>query len=221
MKRVALIAAIVILLSGCSYTDFLPATPSPVPPPATATATIFMTPSQTPTITPTQPTPTFTTTPTLIYLNGVPAATDTWTPQPTLWTLPSATASVQAQALLGNGPFATIIIPGKNLYWGSCDSNLLRVTVKVQDGVPAHSVLIFLRLQDVKTGDTTKWGGGAIMTEAGTGVFTYDLTAKAFEHYHDYLQAWGQYQFVALDAHLGRIGASTMYLNNLTIAPCP
>jgi len=224
MKRAALIAAIALFLSGCSYTDFanlLPQAPTPLPPPATATATIYVTPTETPTITPTQPTPTFTTTPTLIYLNGVPAWTETPTPPATLWMLATATPSVAAQPLLGNGPFATILVPGKQLFWGSCEPSSLKVAVKVQDSVPAHTVLIFLRLQDTKTGDTTTWGGGAIMDRADGGVFTYDLTAKAFEHYHDYLQAWGQYQFVALDSHLKRLGASTQYLNNLTIAPCP
>ncbi len=221
MKRAALIAAILLILSGCSYTDLLPVAPTPLPPPDTATATVYMTPTETPTITPTQPTPTFTLTPTMIYPNGVPANTDTPTPPPTLWMLATATPSVQAQPLLGNGPFATILVPGNKLYWGTCEPSVLMVSVKVQSNVPAHSVLIFLRLQDVKTGDTTQWGGGAIMENEGDGVFTYNLTAKAFEHYHDYMQAWGQYQFVALDRHLARIGGSTQYLNNLTIAPCP
>ena len=222
MKKAVLIAALILFLSGCSYTDLLPKAPTPLPPASTATPTVYMTPTETPTITPTLPTPTFTLTPTLIYLNGVPAMTDTQTPPATLWVLATATPSVEGQSVLvGNGPFSTILVPGKQLFWGTCDPSVLKVTVKVQDGVPAHTVLIFLRLKDTKSNDTTTWGGGAIMDRQGGGVFTYNLTAKSFEHYHDYMQALGQYQFVALDIHLNRIGASSQFLDNLTIAPCP
>ncbi len=225
MKKVAAIAVLILLLSGCSYADFtklLPAAPTPLPPPDTATPTVYMTPTETPTITPTQPTPTYTTTPTLIYLNGVPAATDTQTPPATLWVLATATPSLEGtSSLVGNGPFSTILVPGKQLLWGSCEPSVIKVTVKVQDSVPAHTVLIFLRLKDTNSNDTTTWGGGAIMDRQGGGVFTYNLTAKAFEHYHDYMRAWGQYQFVALDNHLDRLGASSQFLDTLTIAPCP
>src|SRR5512143_2661327 len=221
MKKAAVFAAMLIFLSGCSYADLLPVAPTAPPPPDTATATLYLTATETPTITPTQPTPTFTSTPTLIYLNGVPAPTDSPTPPATRWVLSTTTASVEAQPLLGNGPFSTILIPGKQLFWGTCEPSSLKVAVKVQDNVPAQTVLIFLRLQDTKTGDTTQWGGGAIMDRGDDGVFTYTLTAKSFEHYRDYMEAWGQYQFVALDRQLQRIGASTQYMNNLTIAPCP
>ena len=59
------------------------------------------------------------------------------------------------------------------------------------------------------------------MDKHGDGVFTYALTAKSFTHYKEHTQAWGQYQFIAYDANLKRVGASTEYLNNLTIAQCP
>jgi hypothetical protein len=223
MKTVALIAVLGLCLSGCSFTGLLPAAPSPVPP-ASATATIQKTPATTPTITPTQPTPTFTTTPTLIYLNGQPAPSLTPSPEATRWVVTGAATlspTAAVQPLVGNGPFSAILVPGPKLYWGDCEPSSINVTVKVADGVPAHSVLIFLRLQDPNTNDTTQWGGGAIMQRQDGGVFTYALTAKAFEHYREYLKAWGQYQFVALDSHLQRIGASTQYLNSLTIEPCP
>ncbi|HTP03129.1 MAG TPA: hypothetical protein VMJ64_17260 [Anaerolineales bacterium] len=224
MKNITVILMIAYVLSGCALMDYLPVAPSPLPPAATTTATVFKTPTKKPSITPTLPTPTFTLTPTMIYPNGHPAPSLTPSAPATLWMLGTPTdvpATVAAQPLLGNGPFSTILMSGTKLYWGKCDPSSLKVTVKVADGVPAHSVLIFLRLQDPTTKDTTQWGGGAIMERLGGGVFTYDLTAKSFEHYHDYLRAWGQYQFVALDSSLQRIGASTQYLTNLTIEPCP
>jgi hypothetical protein len=224
MKSVALLVVFGFLLSACSYTDLIPAAPSPLPPAPTATATVYVTPTSTPTITPTQPTPTFTFTPTLIYLNGQPAPSLTPSAEPTLWVatgVVTLSPTIPPQPLLGNGPFSSILVPGPKLFWGACEPSSIKATVKVADGVPAHTVLIFLRLQDTNSPDTTQWGGGAIMDRQDNGVFTYDLTAKSFEHYHDYLKAWGQYQFVALDSHLQRIGASNQYLNNLTIEPCP
>ena len=224
MKTATLIALVSVLLVGCSYSNFtnlLPVAPSPLPPGPTATATIHLTPTNTATITATLPTPTFTGTPTLIYPNGRPAPSETPSAAATLWISLSETPTVMAQPLVGSGPFATILVSGQRLFWGSCEPSSVKASVKVADSAGVHSVLIFLRLQDTKSKDTTQWGGGAIMDHAGNGVFTYNLTAKSFEHYREYMQAWGQYQFVALDSHLSRIGASAQYLSNLTIQPCP
>lgn len=222
MKNAAIVTILGLFLSGCSYTNLLPAAPSPLPPPPTATATVYVTPTETATITPTQPTPTFTSTPTLIYLNGRPAPSLTPTAPATLWVVLSETPTVvAAQPLLGNGPFSTILVSGKQLYWGSCEPSSVKVTIKLVDGVAALGVVIALRLQDVTTGDTTPWGGDAIMDKQGNGVFTYTLTPKSFEHYRDYMKAWGQYQFIAYKAGLEHVGSSTVYLNNLTIEPCP
>jgi hypothetical protein len=180
-----------------------------------------MTPTQTASITPTQPTPTFTLTPTLIYLNGTPIPSATITPPPTLFILASQSATPAAQPLLGNGPFSAILMPGKELMWGGCEPSSLLATVKLADGVPAAGVMIMLRLQDVVSGEHTSWGGGAIMDKQGSGVFTYTLTAHSFTHYREFKKAYGQFQFVAYDRSLQRIGASTEYLSNLTISLCP
>ncbi len=221
MHKARLITLLSLLLSGCSYTELLPPTPTTIPSTASATATIYMTPTQTASITATQPTPTFTGTPTLVYPNGTPVPSLTASPPATLWRLATTSATAIVQPLGGNGPFKTILVSGKQLYWGTCNPSTIKAAVQVADEVPAFGVMIMLRLKDVKTGDTTDWGGGAIMDKQGNGLFTYTLTAKSFTHYRDYMQALGQYQFVAYDANLKRLGASTEYLNNLTIAPCP
>ncbi len=221
IARLIAIPGVLVLLAGCSYTDLIPAAPATVTPPPSATATVYMTPTDTPTITPTQPTPTFTTTPTLIYLNGTPVPSSTATPESTLYVVPSETPTIVVLPLLGSGPFSTVLVSDKLLFWGNCQPSSVTATVKLADSASAFGVLIFLRLADTKTGDTTPWGGGAIMDKVGDGVFSYSLTAKSFSHYREYLQAWGQYQFVSYDANLHRVGASTQYLNNLTVAPCP
>jgi hypothetical protein len=225
MRKASYALLIGLLLSGCSYNDLLALVPTPIPPPPTATATVYVTPTETASLTPTQPTPTFTTTPTLIYLNGTPLPSATLTPPSTLYVVPTITATIEALSLSlqGNGPFTAILVPGKQLFWGSCDPHFLKVAVKVADSVPAAGVLIELRLQDVKTGDHTEWGGGAIMEPVGDGVFSYTLLAASFEHYRDYPKAWGQYQFVAYNytPELHRLSASGQFLKSLVIQPCP
>src|SRR5512140_1104984 len=210
MKRAALLVALFLLLTGCSYTDLrslLPATATPAPPTLTPTATVYMTATETPTLTPTQPTPSFTPSPTMIYPNGTPPPTLTFTPAPTGYVLPSASPTLPLQPLASSGPFASILVPGNQLLWGSCEPSMITVSVKMQAGVPAAVVTMWLRLQDVSTGERTQWGGGAIMNKQGGGVFTYPLTAKNFTHYREFPKAWGQYEFVASDRQLNRLVA--------------
>ena len=220
MKKAGLIALVSLLLSGCSYTDVLSLLPTPIPPSPTATATIYVSPTVTPTITPTQPTPTFTITPTLIYPNGTPVPSSTPPPAATLWAVSSQTATPPELPLLGNGPFSTVLVPGKQLFWGSCEPNTIKVTVQLAKGVKAVGVVMAIRLQDARGPERTGWGQ-AIMDKQGGGVFTYDLTARAFTHYREYAEAWGQYQFIAYTTGLVHVGASQVYLNSLTIKPCP
>ncbi len=220
MKKAGLIALISLLLSGCSYSDLRSFLPTPVPPTPTATATIYLSPTASPTITPTQPTPTFTLTPTLVYPNGTPIPSATPRPDSTLWIVPTGTVTPEEQPLLGNGPFASVIVPGKELFWGSCEPNMMKVAVQLQSGVKAVGVVMALRLQDTQSSEHTEWGQ-AIMDKQGDGVFTYDLTAKAFTHYREYALAYGQYQFIAYTTGLAHVGSSQVYLNNLTIKPCP
>ncbi len=225
MRKAGLILIFSLLLSGCSYTDItklLPATPTPAPPTLTPTATVYMTPTETPTITPTQPTPTFTPTPTMIYPHGTPPPTLTWTPPPTGLVFVTSVVTDTPQPLVGSGPFSTILVSSQQLFWGgTCEPLSITATVKLAPGVSAAVVTMWLRLQDVASGETTEWGGGAIMDKKGGGVFSYTLIAENFEHYREFKKAWGQYQFVASDKRLNRLGASTPYLSNLTIARCP
>jgi hypothetical protein len=223
MKKAVLIALVSLLLSGCSYTDVLSLLPTPLPPTATATATIYLSPTITPSITPTQPTPTFTLTPTLVYPNGSPVPTSTPKPEATLWVLSTGTAEATAlpeQPLLGNGPFSTILVPGKELFWGSCEPNTLKITVQLASSVKAVGVVMALRLQDTRSAEHTAWGQ-AIMDKHDGGVFTYELTAEAFTHYREFKSAWGQYQFIAYTTGLNHVGSTQVYNNSLTIKPCP
>ncbi len=227
MRQAGLISLLSLVLSGCSFTALLPATPTVPPPPPSPTATIYVSPTDTPTITPTQPTATFTDTPTLIYEGGTPTASATPLATDTLLVFgtdtetSTATGIAPVLPLLGNGIFTRIAVSGSTLFWGSCEPSSVLATVHAADPAQVRDVLVFLRLSDAATGATTEWGGGAIMTSDQQGNFTYSLTAENFTHYREYGSAWGQFQFVALNAQKQRIGASGLYLNNLKIAPCP
>jgi hypothetical protein len=218
MKRAALIPALGLLLLACAYTDFLPATPTPAPPAASPTKTVHVTASSTASITPTLPTPTFTLTPTFIYSGPTEEPSNTPEPTGTIGLL----ITQQPINLTPQDPvFTTILVSGNRIYWGTCEPNFAKVTVHVVDPKAVDKVLIFLRLKDPKTGESTDWGGGAIMDTDNKGTFTYILTAQSFSHYREFASAWGQYQFVATGDKLEVIGRSAQYLNSLTIAPCP
>lgn len=219
------ILCLCMLLSACSYPGIdalLPATPTHQPPSATPTNTVYVTSTLTPSITPTLPTPTFTETPTLIYNGPTPAPSDTPLATSTVGLLVTPPTDIPlADQPQASSLFTAILVSGNQLFWGSCEPNYLKVSVHVTDARKVHTVLLELSLKDVKTGEITDWGGGAIMDSDGKGTFTYTLTAQNFEHYRDYAKAWGRYQVVAFDSGMKRLGGSALYLNSIVIAPCP
>ncbi len=105
--------------------------------------------------------------------------------------------------------------------WGGCEPSSVKITAHVVNVSKVHDVLLFLRLKDTVTIETTDWGGGAIMDSDKKGTFTYTLTPESFSSYKNFSSAWGQYQLVATDAKLNVIGRSAQYLNKLTVAHCP
>ncbi len=223
MKIYRIIPLLCLLLSGCSYTFLFPPTPTNPPLAASATPTDLVTPTWTSTITPIPPTPTFTDTPTLIYLGPTPTTENlTGTPGSIFSPTPTFT---ETSAVLTIPPqdsfFVSIKISGDHVYWGSCDSPSVKIMTHIADMSKVHTVTLWLRLENKKTGDATGWGGGAIMNDDGGGNFSYNLTAKSFNHYNEFVDAWGQYQLVASDRSLARIAGSSQFMNSLTVAACP
>jgi len=231
MKKIALISALVLTLLGCSVSDvskFLPRVTAPthLPP---ATNTVSVSPSDTPTITATLPTPTFTGTPTLI--GGGFTSTPTMTVPPPTET-PAATessandtatpdiAESSSATPVGVG-FTSVKISGNVLHWGGCEPSSITFTAHVADPANETAVLLFYRLDNPTTGEMTKMGGGALMNGDSSGIFTYTLTAKNVTHYEDFPGAWLQFQFVATNGSLRHLGYTQIYLNSITISPCP
>jgi hypothetical protein len=235
MIKKRLIPLLSLFLSGCAFPVFGNANATNPQALIEVTASQVVTPAQTATLVPTLPTSTFTGTPTLIYLDPTPSMTaegiSTETLSPVLVATETlATISVTNQNITGTPPlqtvpknslFTSIAVSGGRILWGVCEPSFVKVTAHIDDLTKVHIVTIWLRLANKTTGDTTDWGGGAIMNNDGKGNFAYTLTAKSFSHYREYIDAWGQYQLVASDRNLDRIGASAQYLNNLSVAPCP
>jgi hypothetical protein len=225
MKVFRLIPLLCIFLSGCSYSFLFAPTPTNPPLAPSATPTEILTPSSTSTITPIPLTATFTETPTLIYLGPSPttAGTDspTGTPGSIFSPTPTSTETPPVLTIPQNSFFKTITISGDHILWGACEPSSVKITAHINDISNVHTVTLWLRLENKKTGEATEWGGGAIMNDEGNGDFTYNVTAKSFNHYREFTDAWGQYQLVASDRSLARIAGSSQYMNNLTVSACP
>jgi hypothetical protein len=230
VKKIALISAVAFMLLACSISDvsniLTPlATRTPLP---IATNTVYVTPSDTPTITATLPTPTFTGTPTLVGggFTATPTLTSanlTETPAVTGSPMDTTSTPIIGGLSLVTPPgvgFTSVKISGNILKWGGCEPSSVTFTAQVTDPITETAVLLFLGLKDPTTGETTKMGAGAIMNGNSTGIFTYTVTAKNITHYQDFPGAWVQYEMVATNGGLQRLGWTQVYQNSITISPC-
>jgi hypothetical protein len=101
-----------------------------------------------------------------------------------------------------------------------CDPAQVTFTAQVTDPAAVFSVVLFVRLKDTKSTDTTDWNTGIAMNDKGNGTFTYTLKAKSIDGYNSYLSAWVYYQLVATDAGNNVIGRTQVYMQSLALSPC-
>ena len=91
----------------------------------------------------------------------------------------------------------------------------------VSDLVNTERVLLLMRLREKKnTLNITDWGGGAIMSKADNGSFTYTITPKNISKYYLYKDAWLEYQLVALNADNLVVGRTQVYDRNVSLVRC-
>jgi len=220
MRKPGILCALTFLLISCSIPGInLAPTGSPPERPATTAAP----PTATATITPTLPTPTFTNTPTL---SGVmPATAAVTTPAATFTPLPLFSDTLTPQLFYtGDAPgegFHSVQISGNEIYWGICKPGTVKITAEVTDPAAVYNVVIFVRLQDGESTDTTPWSKGAAMDDRGEGIFSYDLDADTIAEKNSYRRSWVLYQLVATDRPGNIIGRTRVYRNSLTLRPCP
>jgi hypothetical protein len=213
MRRFGLAFIIIFLLQACSALDSLPflsATNTPNP-----TPTVTQTPTRTPSPTQTStPTPRDTVTPI-----GAP-------PTLTPVILVSADASGAPISVFTPTPYKPVggfesvsISPGK-IFYGVCKPNYTKMTIKVENPIEVDIVYLFFRLESgKKPGDTTPWYG-TVTDNDGGGVFLYTLRANNIPERKNFIRAWVNYQFVAVDKDKNILGRSIIYTRTLVLEPC-
>jgi hypothetical protein len=68
--------------------------------------------------------------------------------------------------------------------------------------------------------NVTEWGAGAIMVKADNGSFNYDVHTWNLRRYYYFVDAWLEYQLVALDVDHQVIGRTGIYDRNLSLVRC-
>ena len=210
MRKLIAIIITAFLLQACSVLDLIP-----VPPPtntATPSATITQTPTRT--LTPTRTiTPTPPNTATLID------AAPSFTPF-VFGDAAFPTAAFTPTPAVPPGGFESVHISRGKIYYGVCQPNFLKMTVKVEYPEDVEKVYLFFRLESgKKPGDTTPWTG-TVTDNDGAGYFIYTLFANNIPERRSHLKAYVQYQFVAENADKEIIGRTNIYTRNIILEPC-
>lgn len=231
-KRFSLLvfAAIVVSLAGCSgglpninLPPFNP-TRTPSPPVDTPSPFVSVTPIPTQNLFATStPTP-LTFTPTVTALGAelfTPTGTETESPLelPTLG-LPGDTTDYFTPRNTG---FLSVLISNNTIYWneGPCSPRNIKFSAFVEDPLNTDKVVLFMRLREKKnTLNVTEWGAGAIMVKADNGSFNYDVHTWNIRRYYYFVNAWLEYQLVAIDKDLQVIGRTAIYDRNLSLVRC-
>lgn len=212
-KPLLFLIAAFLVIQACSIADFIPVPAIP----DTPTSTLTPTASNTPTIT---LTPTRTTTPTPRNTATL-IISDFNTPVVLVTKIgPSQQAGIVTTPLAPTGGFESVELTKGLIYYGTCDQNFTKMTVKVEHPEDVHRVYIFFRLESgKKPGDTTPWTGSSTYNDGG-GFFLYTLRANQIPERRNFIKAWVHYQFVSENAEGEVIGRTQVYTRNLILEPC-
>jgi hypothetical protein len=106
-------------------------------------------------------------------------------------------------------------------FWGGCDPGQVDIKLEIIDPPQKIDyVLLFFRLADKKSSDTTKWNEGWVMVNSSeANKFFYTLAAAKIPEYDRFAEAWLQYQFVAYNAAKVEVGHSGVYAD-VTLNKC-
>ena len=229
MKKLIQVILIALLLAGCTGLPGLPPLlATQTAPPPTETPTPFM--SETPI--PTQnlfatatPTPlTFTPTPTSLGAELF-TPTSTQTSFPTDFPTPDIHLDPEESGYFTpkNTGFLGILISNNTMYWneGPCSPRNINVSAFVEDQINTHHVLLFTRLREKKnTLNVTRWNAGALMVKADNGSFNYNIRTFNLRRYYYFVDAWLEYQLVALNEDREVIGRTGIFDRNISLVRC-
>jgi len=222
MKKIVL-ATLAFILAGCSALQDLPFLQS-----STQATAIVNSPTPQPTVTliPTQDLFAVNTAgPTNTLAPDAPLVTNTPIPSFTPTTRPTITMEPVDITLFTPGP-APFLLTSKSttqLVWGySCDgARSIKFVVQVVAPVKRLKyVLLFIRLQDKYSARQTPWGAGAIMSDNDRGTYFYTIELDQIDDYKSFQDAWLQFQFVASNIYLHRLGASVVDRTSVSLTHC-
>jgi hypothetical protein len=229
MKKFIQVLLIAILLAGCSGLPGFPAllaTQTSPPPSDTPTAFISETPIPTQNLFATAtPTPmTFTPTPTSLGAElFTPTSTETSfptdIPTPDIPLDPEESGYFTPQ----NRGFLGILISNNTMYWneGPCSPREIKFSAFVEDQINTHHVFLFTRLREKKnTLNFTKWNAGALMSKEDNGSFNYTIHTFNLRRYYYFVDAWLEYQLVAVNEDQQVIGRTGIYDRNISLVRC-
>ncbi|HEX5942752.1 MAG TPA: hypothetical protein VFY66_10770 [Anaerolineales bacterium] len=229
MKKLIQVILIAFLLAGCSGLPGLPpllATQTAPPPTETPTPFISETPIPTQNLFATAtPTPlTFTPTPTSLGAELF-TPTSTQTSLPTDFPTPDIPLDPEESGYFTpkNTGFLGILISNNTMYWneGPCSPRNINVSAFVEDQLNTHHVLLFTRLREKKnTLNVTRWNAGALMIKADNGSFNYNIRTFNLHRYYYFVDAWLEYQLVALNEDREVIGRTGIFDRNISLVRC-
>ena len=107
--------------------------------------------------------------------------------------------------------------------WGSTCDGARSIKFVIQLVVPLKRlkfVTLWYRLQDKYSARHTDWGGGAIMLDNDRGTYFYTLELDQLSSYEFFEDAWLQFQFVASNIYLNRLGSSVVDRNSVSVTHC-
>lgn len=232
MKKLISILLLGTFLAGCSGglpNISLPpfnATATPPVPVETPTPFVSVTPIPTQNLFATSTATPLTFTPTVTALGAelfTPTSTETDVP------IELPTLGLPADATNGNYftpkniGFQGVLISNTTLYWdeGPCTPRDIKFSAFVEDLVNTNMVVLFMRLREKQnTLNVTDWGAGAIMVKADNGSFNYDVHTFNLRHYYYFVNAWLEYQLVALTKDRQIIGRTQIFDRNLSLVRC-
>jgi len=225
MKKIIQILLLGVFLAGCSVLPGLPpllTSPTPPQPAETPTPFISATPIPTQNLFATSTSTPLTFTPTVTALGAelfTPTATETNFPTPGL---PPDIGSSDYFTPVNTG-FLAVLISNPTIYWneGPCSPRNIKISAFVEDLINTDKVILFMRLREKKnTLNVTEWGAGAEMIKADNGSFNYNVRTFNIRRYYYFVDAWLEYQLVALAEDQQVIGRTQIYDRNLSLVRC-
>lgn len=225
MKKIVL-AMLAFILAGCSALSDLPFLQQPTSAPAVAN-------TPQPTVTLVSDSYTNTPDPFAISTEAPTNTLQAGAVPPTNTPIPSFTPTARSTITLepvdvtlftpGPNPFMLLSKSTTQLVWGyNCDgARSIKFVVQIVAPVKRLKyVLLFIRLQDKYSARHNDWGAGAIMSDNDRGSYFYEINLDQIDDHENYEDAWLQFQFVASNIYLHRLGASVVDRNSVSITHC-